>query len=193
MSLSAAASVLRPEGTVLLYGAKDEGIQSAERVMGELFARVETVAIGGRCRVLRGMKVDHPVRASLGDWKTDLALHHTELPPTWVSYPGVFAHGRLDDGSRLLLDSLPHFPPGSRVLDYGCGSGVVGYVLRKRVAGIELVLLDVDAVALEAAGENVPGARLPSPGRPASQGIRALSRDCLQSPLPPGKGGRPSS
>lgn len=44
-------------------------------------------------------------------------------------------------------------------MDYGCGSGVVGAVVRHLNPQVRLELLDLDAVALEAAGENVPGAR----------------------------------
>lgn len=160
MGLHAAASVLRPGGMVLVYGAKDEGIQAALTPLEGLFPGADTLAIGGRCRVLKGTrpeKVDG-LKGSLSEWKTVVDLRHPEVPSRWVSYPGVFAHGRLDPGTRLLLDALPCLTPGARVLDYGCGSGVVGHVAGKRGEKVKLEMLDVDAVALEAARENVPGA-----------------------------------
>jgi 16S rRNA (guanine1207-N2)-methyltransferase len=162
MSLSAAVSVLRPDGTILLYGAKDEGIQPAMDLVAEVCSGTETIAVGARCRVLRGDGVRAGPRAggSLEDWKAILTLDYSDLPPAWASYPGVFSHGRLDEGTRLLLDSLPPFPPGARILDYGCGTGVVGYVARARGGELLLEMLDVDAVALEAARENVPASRL---------------------------------
>jgi 16S rRNA (guanine1207-N2)-methyltransferase len=160
MSLHAAASVLRPEGRVLVYGANDEGIQAALGSLEELFADVRTVAIGGRCRVL---EAEHPRgtvgwKGSLADWRCDAPLGYPGLPSTWASYPGVFAHGRVDDGTRLLLDALPSLPSGARILDYGCGSGVVAWVARNKAEEVVVEMLDVDAVALEAARENVPGA-----------------------------------
>jgi 16S rRNA (guanine1207-N2)-methyltransferase len=160
MSLHAAASVLIPGGIVLVYGANDEGIRGAASVMNELSDRVETAATGGRCRVLKGvLKVDgRAVRDSLEEWRSEVALDHPHLPARWISYPGVFAHGRLDEGTRLLLDSLPTLPPKARVLDYGCGSGIVGYVALHRGEGVAVELLDVDSVALKAAADNVPGA-----------------------------------
>jgi 16S rRNA (guanine1207-N2)-methyltransferase len=159
MSLSAACSVLRKDGWTLLYGAKDEGIQAAEKPLSSLFSLVETLAIGGRCRVLRGVRHEEAVLegSSLKHWKRTVSLGHPELPKGWISYPGVFAEGRLDGGTRLLLEALPDLPAGARVLDYGCGTGVIGYVARSRGEGVELVLLDIDAIALEAAKENVPG------------------------------------
>ena len=77
----------------------------------------------------------------------------------WVSYPGIFAAGRLDEGTALLLGVLPPLAPRARVLDYGCGSGVIGAAALALEPTIALDTLDSDAVALEAVRENVPGAR----------------------------------
>jgi 16S rRNA G1207 methylase RsmC len=41
-----------------------------------------------------------------------------------VTRPSVFSHRRLDLGARALLETVD-IPPGSRVLDLGCGSGAV--------------------------------------------------------------------
>jgi 16S rRNA (guanine1207-N2)-methyltransferase len=45
----------------------------------------------------------------------------------FVSRPGVFAYGRLDDGSHSLLDVL-ETRTGDRIVDLGCGCGVVGII-----------------------------------------------------------------
>lgn len=162
MALHAAALVLRPGGGVLVYGANDEGIRPAEGLVGEVFSRPGTVAVGGRCRLLQGHR-EHEVpglRGELESWREVTVLEYPGLPRTWVSYPGVFSHRELDPGTRLLLDVLPPLPAGARVLDYGCGSGMVGAVAMARGEGVRAELLDVDTVALEAARENVPGAEL---------------------------------
>lgn len=169
MTLHAAASILKPGGTISVFGANDEGIQSVVSPLGELFSGVETVGVGGRCRVLMGRWEGDGtgLRSRIEDWRSELAfdhselaLDHPELPSTWHSYPGVFAHGRLDPGTRLLLDVLPDLPPGARVLDYGCGSGLVGFMALGKGAGVRVDLLDVDSIALLAAKENVPKGRL---------------------------------
>jgi 16S rRNA (guanine1207-N2)-methyltransferase len=172
MALHAGASGLKPGGVCLLYGAKDEGIRSASGIMDEVFRGAGTLGVGGHCRVLHGLRQEgsEGFLGGLEAWRTVVDPGYVELGDKWVSYPGVFAHGRLDAGTRILLDALPPLPPGARVLDYGCGSGPVAAVAGRRGEDLVLELLDVDAVALEAARENVPGATtrltegLPDPG-----------------------------
>ncbi|MEW7865911.1 16S rRNA (guanine(1207)-N(2))-methyltransferase RsmC [Aeromonas diversa] len=61
--------------------------------------------------------------------------------------PGVFSAAELDNGSRLLLDHLP--PLSGRVLDFGCGAGVLGCTMGARYPDLQLELVDINALALE--------------------------------------------
>lgn len=164
MTLCAVVSVLKATGTVVVYGANDEGIRSSVGSLEEVLTSAETVATGGRCRVLagRGFREGASARGKggLAVWKKSGPLGPPPLPSDWVSYPGVFAHGRLDQGTALLLGCLTGFPEGSTVLDYGCGSGVVGWHVLSKTPQARIHLLDNDALALEAARENVPKAEL---------------------------------
>ena len=162
MVVHSAAAILVPGGNLLVYGAKDEGIGSAGRRIERVFGSVHTIATGGHCRVLSatrpGRVADLGPRP--GDWRIETTLDVADVPGPWVSYPGVFAHGRLDRGTRMLIDALPPLTTGARVLDFGCGSGVVAAVALARTPDLVVDCVDVDALALAAARENVPGARL---------------------------------
>ena len=48
--------------------------------------------------------------------------------------------------------------PRERVLDFACGSGLLGAWVTAREPTVSVDFLDVDAVALEAVEANVPGA-----------------------------------
>ena len=65
---------------------------------------------------------------------------------------GVFSRGEVDEGSALLLNSLPALT-GS-VLDLGCGAGVIGVCVGK-ANRVELTQSDVNERALALTRENL--------------------------------------
>lgn len=62
--------------------------------------------------------------------------------------PGVFNHRSVDAGARALLSSV-EVREGENVLDIGCGSGVVGLVLCKRVPSATVLAIDSHTRAVE--------------------------------------------
>lgn len=68
---------------------------------------------------------------------------------TLHSLPGVFNHGNLDVGSALLLENLPEISAG-KVLDFACGCGVIGAMLKRKYPQIELFSSDISALAVKA-------------------------------------------
>jgi 16S rRNA (guanine1207-N2)-methyltransferase len=160
MMLHAVAARLEPGGEVFVYGANDEGIRSVGHALEQLFDRPETVDARRHCRVWRAVAPAEPrdLRGDLDDWRLSFAVDLPGGRVRVVSFPGVFAHGRLDEGSRQLIEALPSVGDADRVLDFGCGIGIVALAVRQRAPGAGLDLVDVDALALEAARANVPGA-----------------------------------
>ena len=62
---------------------------------------------------------------------------------------GVFSKDGLDFGSRLLLESIPLEEVGGKVLDMGCGYGVIGIVINKLTdADVEMVDVNLRAIHL---------------------------------------------
>ena len=161
MTAHAALSVLAPDGRLILYGGNDEGIRSAARMLEDVTGGVEVVAARGHGRVLAAKPLEprDKLQGSLADWRVVAPLEIAGTRRDWVSYPGIFAAGRIDEGTALLLGALVPLAPSAAVLDYGCGSGVIGATALALMPDIALDMLDSDAVALEAVRENVPGAR----------------------------------
>lgn len=151
MALHAVAARLSPGAPLWIYGAGDEGITSAAKRLSDLFADPETVSIKRRSRVLKATRTAAAAKGGLADWRQ-------VEEDGWVSYPGLFANGRVDAGTELLLSVLPEIRAEARVLDFACGAGRIAAAVRARTASARLTLLDNDAVALVAAAENVSGA-----------------------------------
>ena len=90
----------------------------------------------------------------------ELMGHRLELE----TQPGLFSPSHADRGTLAMLSGT-HFEPGMRVLDLGCGCGLVG-ILAARLCGEEnVVLSDIDPLAAEVAGRNavrngVPGVKI---------------------------------
>ncbi len=63
--------------------------------------------------------------------------------------PGVFSRDGLDVGSQLLLSTLTPHTKG-KVLDVGCGAGVLSAALASHSPKVRLTLCDVSAPAVEA-------------------------------------------
>ena len=73
---------------------------------------------------------------------------------------GVFSPGRLDPGTRLLLEESPPPPASGHLLDLGCGYGPVACVLAKRSPGATVWAVDVNERALELCARNAHAAGL---------------------------------
>jgi len=139
---------LLPGGTELwLVGENRGGIRGADKLLAPYGGQINKVDTARRCSLYLARLENPAPPFKPDDWlkRYQIAVAGTELEV--LSLPGVFSHGELDQGSRLLLESLPSTLQG-RVLDIGCGAGVISAWLAKRHPGIELEATDISALAL---------------------------------------------
>lgn len=71
----------------------------------------------------------------------------------FLTHPDLFSPRSLDPGTLAML-SLTQFDPADKVLDLGCGYGVVGVLAAKLIGPERVVMLDSDPLAVEFARLN---------------------------------------
>lgn len=167
--LVTAQKALVPGGLLLLAGANAEGGKSVVADASNLFGLPQFAYYRQKHRIARfvagAVEENTPAWASAdgivpGTWQV-FSVTIGEDIITLETMPGVFAGNRLDAGTGLLLGHLD-VAPGSRMLDVGCGAGVIGFeAARSGAAYVDLV--DTNLLAVEAASRNL--ARLGVVGR----------------------------
>lgn len=147
--LHQAAMHLAPHGQIFLVGEKRTGIERASKQLSQL-GKTLKLDSARHCQLWLCHDVEEQKEKPLQQWLNQYQVQVAVIEQTVevISLPGVFSHGRLDQGSALLVENLANLPKGD-LLDFGCGAGVIGTLLKKIYPAQTVYLLDVDAFALE--------------------------------------------
>ncbi len=157
--LHEAGRLLKTNAILYAAGPRDKGIVSVGKRMEELFGQVGTPRYSKGSRVVASIRPAnwHPpafaersevVAVTLRDQQFELELRD-----------GVFARGGLDEGSKLLCEAL-EIAPDERVLDLGCGGGLVGMLAARSAPNGHATLVDSNTAAVALANDNIARNRL---------------------------------
>ncbi|RIP57744.1 16S rRNA (guanine(1207)-N(2))-methyltransferase RsmC [Salmonella enterica] len=135
---------LMPVGVdVFVVGENRSGVRSAEPMLAD-YAPLNKVDSARRCGLYHGRLEKQP-QFSLESWWAEYSIDGLTIK----TLPGVFSRDGLDVGSQLLLSTLTPHTKG-KVLDVGCGAGVLSAALASHSPKVRLTLCDVSAPAVEA-------------------------------------------
>jgi 16S rRNA (guanine1207-N2)-methyltransferase len=157
--LQVAAYALKPGGRLYVVGAKDRGVLSMAKRMQSLFGNLETLIISKGQRVLCSHKDAGTQLISPGDMN--------KLIPT------IFAEGKLDEGTRLLLEAL-EVRTTDVALDIGCGAGYIGMHIARLASKGHVTMVDASLATVDAARRKVEQSGLTNVMVLASDGTKAL-------------------
>jgi 16S rRNA (guanine1207-N2)-methyltransferase len=88
---------------------------------------------------------------SAGDPMITVCIKGVDLQ--FQTLPGVFSPSGIDAGTLAMLSAV-EFQPGEKVLDLGCGYGVVGILAARLIGSDRVVLTDIDPEAVALARVN---------------------------------------
>lgn len=160
MQLAMIAEVV-PVGTpVWIFGHGRSGITSAPTLLGEYYEKAQKVAYGGHAELWYARLAEARPAQGPAAWEKRIVVEVAGQELVLISLPGVFSHGEVDDGTRLLLEHLPLLPPQARVHDFGCGCGIVTAWLKRRQSELVVSGSDINALAHEAAKATMKANRL---------------------------------
>ena len=92
---------------------------------------------------------------------------------TLETAPGLFSPGHVDRGTLAML-SVAGFAPGLKVLDLGCGCGVVGILAARKCGAGNVWLVDIDPQAVDIARKNADNNGAGGVTCVVSDGVRQL-------------------
>jgi 16S rRNA (guanine1207-N2)-methyltransferase len=148
MLLRMAAGMVGQNGRIHVVGENKGGIKSAAKLM-QPYGVTHKVDSARHCSLITTI-VEQPHLAFEPEaWlETDTyEIGNTSWPV--CSLPGVFSHGELDKGTKLLLEKHTSGMSGN-VLDFACGAGVIASYLMLTYPHLKMQLSDISAIAIYA-------------------------------------------
>jgi len=155
MLLDCAASLLSEDGVLWLAGENQAGIKSANRLLDLNFKQVRKLDNARHCVLYEAREVMDQQSFNPLNYRQKWTLDCKPSKINIASYPGAFAHGRLDAGTELFLETLADMKLEGDVLDFACGTGVIGAYIAANHPHTRITFTDTSALALRACEETL--------------------------------------
>lgn len=151
MMLHLIASGMPPQARLWLVGENRAGIKSALPRLKKHFRQVTKLDNARHCGLFEATEPVSTRDFRMQEYEKSWQAEFCGQSITLTSLPGVFAHGRLDKGTAMLLEVLEGLRPKGKILDFACGSGVIGLSLLSSTSAREVTMLDASSLAMESA------------------------------------------
>lgn len=145
--------VLSEGGTLAVSASNDAGGTRLEKWMEEAgLSNIQSYS-KNKARVVWGVKTSGVEKS---DWLEggDIRRHDFGDGVSFLTQPGLFSWDRIDNASRLLIETMPGLKGAGA--DFGCGYGYLSYSVLKKNSGItSLSMVDADTRAITCALKNI--------------------------------------
>lgn len=144
--LHLAAYYLKADGELFVVGDNKGGIRSFNKLKSNDFSTPMKLDNARHCLLFASTVLAQPAAIDVERFVSQYSLDIDNRPLTICNMVGTFSEKQLDQGTALLLQHLPNLT--GRVLDFGCGAGVITAALLARFPTLTLECVDINAMAL---------------------------------------------
>lgn len=137
---------LKQGGQLFVVGENKGGVRSIAKQLPDYFDAAYKLDNARHCLLFATELIGKAPSIKLEDWVSRYPLSTPQGDITICNLVGIFSEKHLDEGTKLLLEHLPRFH--GRVLDFGCGAGVISAALLQVQPTLNIDCVDINAMAL---------------------------------------------
>jgi len=149
-TLAMITEYLSNNAQIIIVGEKNSGVQSSPKLTADFLQQCNKIDSARHCMLFTGQFNNIVKPFELEKWYKKYQVSIDDIELNIASLPGVFSQNHLDIGTALLLKNLPNKLHG-KILDFGCGAGVIASFIGKKFSTAQLTLIDINALALASA------------------------------------------
>ena len=146
MALDNIRAVITSDAELLVVGENKSGVKSIEKQLAGKAQYSNKIDSAKHCVLYSFSQIELNAQFDISHYHKTFTVSIADTSFSAISVPGVFNHGCLDAGTKMLLENAPLTKQG-KVLDFGCGAGLIATFLGLKNTALEFVCSDVSALA----------------------------------------------
>lgn len=151
-------SVLADDALVIGVGMTRNIHNSTMSAFAEIIGETQSTLARKKARLVLAKHdpgIDAGEQAFPVSYSVDVEKADGQASIALLSHAALFSATRPDAGSIMLMQHIPAMKHADRVIDLGCGNGIIGITAAMLNPGIELLFTDESCMAVESASLNV--------------------------------------
>ena len=142
-----AAKHLNIGGTLIVMGENKGGVKSLPKLLPSYYSTALKRDNARHSLLFVAELTQLAPTMNINEWVSQYQLSTPQGDITICNLVGVFSEKKIDQGTELLLSNLPQL--SGRVLDFGCGAGVISAAMLKENPSLNIECIDINAMALK--------------------------------------------
>ncbi|CAM2965848.1 ribosomal RNA small subunit methyltransferase C [Pseudoalteromonas atlantica] len=173
MALDNIRAVINEKAQLLVVGENKSGVKSIEKQLAGKAQYSNKIDSAKHCILFSFEQLENSPTFEISRYHKTFRVNVAGVEFDAISVPGVFNHGALDAGTKMLLENAPTTKQGN-VLDFGCGAGLIATFLGIKNPALTFTCSDVSALATYATEQTLKLNNIKG-GTILSDGLKSIS------------------